>query len=178
MVDKQIMRSLLRNPLAFLAVFTLIVVAAAPAHAQRKTKRDRKKTEQTTPQAIPTSLAVPIRPAGPVLSVESERHDFGRVEQGVLVKHTFTLHNDGSQDLVITDVKPSCGCTVPSWPREAIKPGEKADIQVTFNSAGKLGPQQKYIMVRTNMNDEVRNLYLVGEVVSPKIPLRADGTKN
>jgi hypothetical protein len=67
---------------------------------------------------------------------------------------------------------------VPTWPHEAIKPGEKVDIQVTFNTAGKLGPQQKFIAVRTNAGEEVRNLYLIGEVVSMKIPLRADGSKN
>ena len=154
----------------------LALLCAAPASAQRR-KKDRDKTP-ATPAVVPASLAAPARPAGPVLALAAERHDFGRVQQGELVKHTFVLTNDGSQDLLITGVKPSCGCTAPAWPRQPIRPGEKAEIQVTFNTAGKLGPQQKYISLSTNAAPQPHNLYLVGEVVSPTIPLVAAPKSN
>ena len=154
-----------------LLILALLLTAAQPALAQRKRNKDKKDKPAPVEQIVPTSIAAPARPAGPVLALAAERHEFGRVQQGELVRHTFVLTNDGSQDLVIAEVKPSCGCTAPTWPRQAIKPGEKAEIQVVFNTAGKLGPQQKYITVRSNAAPEPKNLYLVGEVISPTIPL-------
>jgi len=154
-----------------LLLLALLLTAAQPAHAQRKRNKDKRDKPAPTLQVVPTSIAAPARPAGPVFTVAAERHEFGRVQQGELVRHTFVVTNEGSQDLVIADVKPSCGCTAPTWPRQALKPGDKAEIQVVFNTAGKLGPQQKYITVRSNAAPEPKNLYLVGEVISPTIPL-------
>lgn len=77
-------------------------------------------------------------------------HDYGFIMQGDTVRHDFYFKNVGNDDLVITRVKASCGCTTPLYPREPIPPGEEGKISVMFKSAGKLGRQVPSIDVYTN----------------------------
>ena len=76
--------------------------------------------------------------------------DFGTIKEGDVVKHTFHFTNVGDDDLVITDVTTTCGCTAPSWPREKIAPGEEGKIKVEFDSNHKSGTQNKQITVYAN----------------------------
>lgn len=82
--------------------------------------------------------------------------DYGFIMQGDEVKHDFYFKNVGNDDLVITRVEPSCGCTVPVYPREPIPPGEDGKISVTFKSAGKLGRQVPNIQVYTNYKRKIK----------------------
>lgn len=92
--------------------------------------------------------------------------NFGKVQQGTPVKQSFRLTNIGTEPVYIREATPSCGCTVASYPKEAIPPGQQATIMVNFNTAGKLGPQQKHIFITTNDPDEEGKfmLLLTGEV--------------
>ena len=83
-------------------------------------------------------------------SFDKLEYDFGEIQAGEIVETTFKITNSGKTDLVIIDAKTTCGCTVPQWPKEAIKPGETKDIQVKFNSRGKRGRQSKNITLMTN----------------------------
>ncbi len=86
----------------------------------------------------------------PKLSFDKKKHNFGEILQGESVSHLFTFTNSGEGDLIISQAKGSCGCTVPEWPRETISPGETGEIKVTFNSDGKSGRQNKTITLMTN----------------------------
>jgi len=86
----------------------------------------------------------------PELSFDKKKHNFGEILQGESVSHLFTFTNSGEGDLIISQAKGSCGCTVPEWPRETISSGETDEIKVTFNSAGKSGRQNKTITLVTN----------------------------
>lgn len=113
------------------------------------------------------------RVEGASVLFEKERHGFGKVRQGDLVKHSFRFTNNGTVDLKIIDVKASCGCTVPAWPKNPLKPGESANIDVKFNTAGKMGKQKKSVTVYSNVGVAPNNftvLYLEGEVTSPTLP--------
>lgn len=80
-------------------------------------------------------------------------------------KCSFTFTNTGTAPLVIHQALASCGCTVPSYPKDPIKPGEKAKIEVTYNGTGKFpGHFQKTITVRSNATNEVVRLTLVGDM--------------
>ncbi|MEY3397602.1 MAG: hypothetical protein RL220_196 [Bacteroidota bacterium] len=79
-------------------------------------------------------------------------HDFGNLKQGDKGEYTFKFTNVGTEPLVIENCKAGCGCTVPQWPKEPIVPGGKGEIQVTYNSAGKQGPQTKDVTVTANTN--------------------------
>lgn len=93
-----------------------------------------------------------ISKGAPVVKFDKTIHDFGTVIDGEIIETTFTLTNVGKSALVITDAKVTCGCTVPSWPKNTpIKPGETAEIKVKFNTAGKGGGRQvKDVTLFTN----------------------------
>lgn len=86
-----------------------------------------------------------------VFEFETESHDFGPIKQGDVVEHTFKFKNIGEAPLVITDIKASCGCTTPSWPKEPVAPNEEGEILVKFNSKGKIGLQQKNVTITANV---------------------------
>lgn len=83
-------------------------------------------------------------------------YDYGFIMQGDTVQHDFYFKNVGNDDLVIRRVEPSCGCTVPIFPKEPIAPGEDGKISVTFKSAGKLGRQIPTIKVITNYKRAIK----------------------
>ncbi len=85
-----------------------------------------------------------------VMKFSELEYDFGTIDQGSKVEHIYEFTNEGSADLVISAVKPSCGCTVPDYTKTPVKPGEKGEIKVTFDTAGKSGNQQKTVTVNAN----------------------------
>lgn len=87
---------------------------------------------------------------GPIITFEEKSHNFGDIYQGDKVEHTFKFANTGTEPLIITNVQVTCGCTVPAWPRDPIMPGQKSEITVAFNSAGKNGKQNKVVTVVSN----------------------------
>jgi hypothetical protein len=76
--------------------------------------------------------------------------DFGTIKQGEKVAHRFVFKNTGEGDLLIKNVIADCGCTVASFPKEAIHPGDESFIETTFNSEGYRGLCVKKIDVYTN----------------------------
>lgn len=86
----------------------------------------------------------------PNIKFDATSFDFGNMTQGEIRSTEFNFENTGESDLVISDAKGSCGCTVPVFPKEPIKPGAKATIKVTFNSDGKSGIQNKTVTLITN----------------------------
>jgi hypothetical protein len=88
---------------------------------------------------------------GAALTWEKTTFDFGDINQGDKVHHTFKFVNTGTDPLIITNVEVTCGCTVPKgWPRDPIMPGDKGELEVMFNSSGKFGKQNKVVTVVSN----------------------------
>jgi hypothetical protein len=88
----------------------------------------------------------------PIMSFEETVWDFGTITDGERVSHTFKFKNTGKADLIISNATASCGCTIPVWPKEPIKPGQEGEIKVEFNSKGKIGNVTKDINVIANTN--------------------------
>lgn len=86
----------------------------------------------------------------PTLEFDEKTHDFGTIDEGDIVEHTFTFTNNGKAPLVITNARGSCGCTVPSFTREPVAPGESGEMLVKFNSRGKRNQQNKSINITAN----------------------------
>ena len=101
------------------------------------------------------------------ITVEKSEYDFGTVNEGDVVSKTFLVTNSGKIDLVITDAKVTCGCTVPAWPKAPIKPGETKEVKVKFNTSGKRNRQRKDITLITNTESGREILTLKG-MVTPK----------
>ncbi len=79
--------------------------------------------------------------------------DFGRVKEGMILKHDFILKNESKNVLNIKDVNTSCGCTVSSIDKKILLPGESTFIEVKFNTKGYSGPTQQFIYVNTDSLD-------------------------
>ncbi|MBK6263681.1 DUF1573 domain-containing protein [Marivirga sp. S37H4] len=90
---------------------------------------------------------------GPDITFQETSHDFGDITQGDVVEHVFKFENTGNEPLILADVKTTCGCTAPSWPKEPISPGETAELTVKFNSRGKMGRITKVITVVSNIGE-------------------------
>jgi len=86
----------------------------------------------------------------PVVNYDAETFDFGDIKPGSKVEHTFMLKNIGKRDLIIRDVKSSCGCTAVSPSKNMVAAGESVPLKVAFDSTGKSGRQNKTITVITN----------------------------
>lgn len=91
-------------------------------------------------------------------------HNFGTFsENQPTQKCVFTFTNVGTAPLIINQAVASCGCTVPSYTKAPIKPGEKGEIKVTYNGTGAFpGHFKKTITVRTNGVTELTRLYIEG----------------
>jgi len=86
----------------------------------------------------------------PKLSFDRSTHNFGTIKQGDLVSTNFVMTNNGKSDLIIYKTKASCGCTASEPEKTVLKPGEKTNLKVTFNSTGKSGQDSKSVTVYSN----------------------------
>ncbi len=86
----------------------------------------------------------------PKLSFDRSIHNFGSIKQGDIVTTNFIMTNNGKSDLKIYKTKASCGCTVSEPEKTLLKPGEKTNLKVTFNSTGKSGQDSKSVTVYCN----------------------------
>ena len=104
---------------------------------------------------------------GPKISFTEKSFDFGEITQGEKVEHVFEFENVGNEPLILSDVRTTCGCTAPEWPREPIAPGKTARLKVVFNSAGKMGMQNKVITVMSNAVNNPERVKIVTNVMPP-----------
>ena len=115
--------------------------------------------------ASPEGAEVATRP---VLAFDDTLVSFGVVSEGHVFTHTFSFVNQGPGTALVADVSTTCGCTVPkTWPREPLAPGDRGEVEVSFDTHEKSGEQDKVISVVANTNPGVIRLHLVGTVVSP-----------
>ncbi len=89
--------------------------------------------------------------AGPVISFDSETHDYGKVKYGDTVTHKFIVTNTGDQTLTISKLGSSCGCTRAVKGASTIPPNGKTEIVASFNTTGfRAGKKQKRVFVHSN----------------------------
>lgn len=102
----------------------------------------------------------------PKFKFKTLEHDFGRIVDGVKVAYKFKFTNVGGSDLIISQVKPTCGCTATRFPHNPIKPGETAFIELTFDSSRRKGFNHKSASVVANTQPNVVNLQIKAMVIS------------
>jgi len=86
----------------------------------------------------------------PKIIFDNKKIDFGRAKQGAELTHKFSFENAGGSLLTIEKIRTSCGCTAALASKESLKPGEKGNVEVTFNTRGYSGEVAKYVYVYTN----------------------------
>lgn len=106
----------------------------------------------------------------PVIEFDTTEFNFGILAVGESVSHVFKFKNTGNAPLIISQVKPSCGCTtLKDWPKDPIAPGESGQITAEFNSKGNSGEVTKNILVSTNALPKDWNLKITGTVAGVKL---------
>ena len=111
------------------------------------------------------SISVYAQQISPQIEFETTIIDYGTIENGSDGARVFKFKNIGSADLIITNVKSTCGCTIPKKPDGPIAPGESSEIIVRYDTK-RTGPFRKTITVSTNQeNNPIIALKLKGTVL-------------
>ena len=152
---------------------TILHTFAFIAFSYAVSAQDSKVTTTTTAGETTTQPASTAE-----FKFELDDYNFGTIKQGDKVEYEFNFTNVGKDALVITNAAGSCGCTVPVWPKEPIKKGETGKIQVTFNSAGKQGMQDKTVTITSNAVTSPKVLHIRGNVEMPPQQKPAEAPKN
>jgi hypothetical protein len=101
---------------------------------------------------------------GPAITVDKETHDYGVIQFDSNGECEFTITNSGTEPLLITGARGSCGCTVPTYPQEPIAPGKSAVIKVTYDTK-RPGSFQKSVTISSNAaNEPTKTVYIKGNV--------------
>lgn len=120
----------------------------------RQTQRVQDETVVTATDSIRTAK----------IELKESSHDFGKLEAGEIVTHTFYFKNTGTKNLVIRNVETSCGCTVPKYDKKPIPPGKEGKIEVEFNSSGRIGKQYKVIHIFANVPEKEVSLKITANI--------------
>ncbi len=99
-----------------------------------------------------------------VLTFTDTLHHFGKIKEGEKVTYSFNYTNTGKSPVVISQALASCGCTASDYKKDPIVAGEKGEIKVTFNSAGKFGYQKKVVTLMTNAHPSEMDLIIDAEI--------------
>jgi len=109
------------------------------------------------------------------IEFEALEHDFGQIaELGGPVSHRFVYANKSDRPLVINSVEATCGCTSPAWSRKPVAPGQKGFVDVTFDPRERTGNFMKRVIVKSNAQNDVVELLIMGSVVARETPISAE----
>lgn len=113
-----------------------------------------------------TTGAIAQITVGAAIEFEKDEHNYGDVPFEGNGTYSFKFTNTGSEPLMISDAKGSCGCTVPSWPKEPIAPGASANIEVTYDTK-RVGSISKSVTIMSNaVNTPVKVIRISGNVLA------------
>jgi hypothetical protein len=141
-----------------------MLLLSACLEPQEKLPTGEKKLDPSIVNNPATASATQPEVKPPEMTFEKTTHHFGEIIEGEKVSFVFRFTNTGGSDLVIASAQGSCGCTVPEFTREPIKPGGKGELKVTFDSSGRAGMQSKTITVISNGVPATRVLTVSAEV--------------
>jgi hypothetical protein len=118
----------------------------------------------TTPVLIQAQTMVEVEKKVDI-EWDATKYDFGDITQNVPAIHTFEFTNNGENPVVILAAKASCGCTVPKYSREPVRPGDKGTIEVKYD-ARRMGNFSKSVRVSIDGLDRPAILFISGKVVA------------
>lgn len=133
------------------------------AACEQKTEQVKQEVIEEADQSSQPQSSAPEVQQTTKIQFEESIHDFGRINKGDMVGHIFKFKNVGDAPLLIVDAKTSCGCTVPQWTKEPIKPGETGELEVKYNGSGS-GKIHKTVTVLANTEPKETVLEIVADV--------------
>jgi len=108
---------------------------------------------------------VPENPNAPVIEFDKTVHDYGQVVQHGDGTCEFVFTNNGKEPLILSNVRSSCGCTVPQWPKQPVLPGASEKIKVAYDTK-RVGPINKTVTVTSNAKTPTVVLKIQGNVIA------------
>ena len=143
-----------------LIITTLLAILFMPTMAQREIKEVQVEVQKEKKEKVYAEI-----------KFEKTNHNFGTfAADTAILDCEFKFKNIGNIDLYIHQAFASCGCTVPDYPTEAIKPGEWGVIKVTYDGTHKApGTMRRSISILTNTKEEIIKLYISGKMLPHKI---------
>ncbi len=130
-------------------------------------KADMKNAMTKAPATVAPVAQTQLKPSN--IKWQQETHEFGDIEKGKPVSYEFTFTNTTKETILITNVKPSCGCTAANYTKTPIKPGEKGSVTATYNAASP-GAFNKSITVTTSEeNAAPKTLTVKGKVIGEEV---------
>lgn len=154
--------------LAFLMIMSIFIACAE----EKNQNADNSPIDQSENGLI---LRNPIQLDGTIdssilaiISYNEEVFNFDSIQEGEIVKHDFSFKNEGKAALKIMNITPSCGCTSTEYSDGVIAPGETGKIQVSFDTNGRTGKQNKPITVSTNSVPSISTIKMEGYVIPKK----------
>lgn len=120
-------------------------------------------TTGTPPPAVPETPATVNNPNAPEITFENETHDYGTIKQGADGSCEFKFKNTGKEPLIISNAKGSCGCTVPTYPKEPIMKGQTAVIKVHYDTK-RVGAFTKTVTIDSNAKSAQKVITIKGVV--------------
>ncbi len=143
-----------------LSLITFISTNTNFAQATTAATLITKATANTTAATPAKSLTA----AKQVVFTETQ-FDFGQIKQGIPTTHNFVFQNGETTPIVISDVKTTCGCTTPTYPKQPIMQGQKNQINIGYNAQA-MGRFQRTIFVSIEGESTPRELVIKGEVIN------------
>ncbi|MCB9364875.1 MAG: DUF1573 domain-containing protein [Flavobacteriales bacterium] len=124
-------------------------------------------TNNIIPEKVITSpTTTPPTPNRPTtkISFANASHNFGEIMQDSKNTYVFKFTNTGKEPLVIENAKGSCGCTVPTYPKEPIAPGATGEIEVVYSPGKQQGEQNKTVSITANTEPNITTLNISATV--------------
>ncbi|HLN95203.1 MULTISPECIES: DUF1573 domain-containing protein [unclassified Flavobacterium] len=158
--------------LSVLSVFALTTASAQESSKKTVTKKQANTTVEAPKPAV----------TGPGIVFENETIDYGTIEFKADGKREFVFTNNGTEPLIIKNAQGSCGCTVPTWPKDPIAPGAKGVIGVKY-ATERVGSFTKTVTLTTNASETPKVLTIKGTVkpdpnAAQPAPAAAPATKS
>ena len=149
-----------------LLLAALVVFGVTSSNAQTKSKAKAK-----AKKAVAAKVETPKTPAvdGAGMVFENETIDYGTIPHNADGKREFVFTNNGSKPLVIESTQGSCGCTVPTTPKEPIAPGAKGVIGVKY-ATDRVGPFTKTVTIKSNAVGQETKVVTIKGTVLPDAP--------
>lgn len=150
--------------LVLLAVLTIFGVTTSNAQAKKTAKK-----EATKKEVAPAKVDSP-KVDGAGMLFETETIDYGTLPHNADGKREFVFVNNGNKPLIITNATGSCGCTVPTWPKEPIAPGAKAVIGVKY-ATDRVGAFTKTVTITSNAEGQASKVLTIkGTILGDDAP--------
>jgi hypothetical protein len=149
-----------------LSIIALFVASASFAQVKEAKAESLKTIEAPTASVNATPI-----PKQSLIKWDKEIHDFGDIDKGKPVTYDFSFTNTTNETILITAVKPSCGCTAANYTKTPIKPGEKGMVSARFDAASP-GAFQKSVTILTNEGgaDTSKTVSFKGKVLDITAP--------